>query len=332
MTSRPADHLITTARAHATAGAWGAVRALLSEHAADTRAHSELVTMLAEAHLRARHPRDAGAWLGEMLPLLERRGDRAELRRAINLLGAAHFELGELADAEAAFGRALELGRLEGDDLLVARATNNLALIADIRAQREEALALLQLAVPAYQRLGHARGLAETYHNMAIAYRHLGQLERADEHERRAIEFATEAGSARLAAMARVGRAEVSLRRGDAPLAWASARFAAREFAAIPDPVMEADALRLCAVAATLEGRHADARALAVRALELARAHGNALIEAEALRARAEISVHEGDRAAALADAEAAMEILTRMNASEARRELAQMIAELRAR
>ena len=332
MTPRPADHLIATARAHASAGAWGTVRALLSEHAADARMHPELTTMLAEAHLRARHPRDAGAWLGETLPLLERGGDRAELRRALNLLGAAHFELGELVDAEAAFGRALELGRVEGDDLLVARATNNLALIADIRAQREEALALLQLAVPAYQRLGHARGLAETYHNMAIAYRHLGQLERADEHERRAIEFATEAGSVRLAAMARVGRAEVSLRRGDAPLAGAAARFAAREFAAIPDPVMEADALRLCAVAATLEGRHGEGRTLADRALELARAHGNALIEAEALRARAEISVHEGQLDAALEDAEAAMAILVRMDAGEAREDLARLIAELRTR
>ena len=329
MSPPSADALLATARAHVAAGAWDEVRAMLSANAAEAREHPELSTMLAEAHLRSRHPREAGEWLDQALPALERRGHRAELRRALNLLGAAHFELGELMEAESAFGRALELGRVEHDDLLVARATNNLGLIADIRARRTEAIGLYQLAVPAYQRLGHARGLAETYHNMAIAFRHLGQLERADEYERRAIEFATEAGSARLAAMARVGRAEISLRLGDAPLAGAAARFAAREFAAIPDPVMEADALRLCAVAATVDGRLGEARTLADRALELARAHGNALIEAECLRARAELSAREGDRRAALEDGRTALAILERMSAGDAKEELARWLEAL---
>lgn len=328
MAMPPADTLLETARAHAGAGAWSAVREMLAGQAELVRAHPELATMLGEAHLRTRHPRDAGSWLAGALPALEQRGDRAAVRRAFNMLGAAHFELGELADAEVAFGRALELARIDGDDLLVARATSNLGLIADLRAQRAEAIGLYQLSVPAYQRLGNASGLAGTYHNMAIAYRHLGQLERADECERRAIEFATEAGSAWLVAIARVGRAELSLRQGDAPLAGVAARMAAREFAAIADPIMEADALRLCAVAAVVEGRLADARSTVERALELARKHGNALIEAECLRARAEVQAGEGDRDAALDDARAAMAILERMNALEGRAELARWIEE----
>lgn len=332
MQPHPLDSLLDHARAQAAAGAWGDVRALLSARAAELREHPELTTLLAEAHLRARQPRDAGAWLDSAMPSLERRGDPAALRRAVNLLGAANFELGELRDAESAFGRAVELGRIEDDDLLVARATNNLGLIADVRGQRAEALQLFRLAIPAYQRLGHARGLAETYHNMAIAYRHLDALEDADECERRAIEFATEAGSRRLAAMARVGRAELSLMQGDPALAGAAARIAAREFAALPDPVMEADALRLCALASIRHGDLAEVRPMLERAITLASTHGNALIEAEALRTRAELALVEHDRPAALADARAALAILERLDAVEETEALASWIEEVEER
>lgn len=48
----------------------------------------------------------------------------------------------------------------------------------------------------------------EALHDMAISFRDLGQLEEAERHKRRAIEFAHQAGSAQVLAMARVGRAE----------------------------------------------------------------------------------------------------------------------------
>ena len=167
------------------------------------------VTDHAEALLRSGRSREARDRLMAALPQIERRNDRAALRQTVNLLGAANFELGELTTATEFFHRALELGQLDGDDLLVARATNNLGAIANVRGNREQALTMYALAIAAYQRLGEARGLAAAHHNRGITFRQIGQLERADESECRAIDFAHEAGNARLLLLARIGRAEV---------------------------------------------------------------------------------------------------------------------------
>ena len=307
------DPLLTTARAQAAAGAWPEVCASLAREAEATRARPELATLMGEALLRTGSTRDARSWLSGVLPQLEGGRNAPALRKAVNLAGAAAFELGELDDAEAMFERALELARRDNDDLTAARATNNLGAIADMRGRRDSALALYQLAIPAYQRLGHPLGLAESYHNMAITLRGASQLDGADEYERRAIEFAREAASPRLAAMAQVGRAEVCLARGDARMAAAQARRAARDFANVPDPVREADALRLTGVALLSIGDHHEARNAIERALSLAHTHGSALVEAESLRARAQLRTATGDTVGARADDDAAGVIFTRL-------------------
>ena len=321
--------LLADARARGERGAWSDVRALLGAHGAEARAHPELITLFGEALLRTLSPREASAWLAETGTTVRRSGDRAAVRKAANLEGVACFETGEIERAEARFHEALELGRQDGDDLLLARATNNLGTIANVRGAPGEALALYQLAIPAYQRLGHARGLAETYHNLAISFRDLGDAPHADESERRAAEFARQASDVRLAAMALVGLAELRLRAGDAELAEAEARRAAAEFARAGDPKGEADALRLAGAAATVRGRHDDASRALERALSLARAQGFAVIEGETLRARAELSLVQGDRGAARAEANAALVILDRLEAAAEARSLRKWLAAL---
>lgn len=320
------DDLVATVRARAAAGEWADVRALLASHEGEARIHPELVTTRAEASLRTGNPREAHAWLLETFQGLERSGDRAQLRRGLNLLGVANTELGALDDAESTFDRAAQLGWTDGDELLVARATNNLAAIAHVRGRRDVALALYALALPTYQRLGSARGLAESYHNLAITLREQGELDRADECEQRAIEYARDAGAPALAAMARVGRAEVHLRRDDAVMAEATARLAARELADAADPIREADALRVAGVASTRLGNISAARQMLDRAVSLARAHGHMLIEAECLRARADAAVAAGEHGLAREDLEAAADLFRRLGASdeqdEARRRL----------
>jgi tetratricopeptide (TPR) repeat protein len=237
----------------------------------------------------------------------------------VNLLGATQFELGELDGAREAFERALELGREDGDELLAARAMNNLGAISNVRGQREQALALYVLALAAYQGLGHALGLAESSHNMAITFRQLGQLTRADECERRAIELAREAGSIRLLALASVGRAEISLVQGDVRLAEAAAMRAVGQFAAIPDPIQQCGALRVVGEARLAQGRPEAAKRVLDEALDLARAHGAALDEAEILRVRATERLSAGDTEAARSDASAAIAIFSRLNAGDER-------------
>ncbi|HEU4564468.1 MAG TPA: tetratricopeptide repeat protein [Gemmatimonadaceae bacterium] len=323
------DTLLADARARAASGDWEGVRALLGARADVVARRPDVALLLAESELRLGEPRAAIARLEGITGAFERGGDGASLRRALNLLGAAHFEVGELDAAAEGFGRALELASAEGDHLLVARATNNLGAIANIRGERERAIAHYQLAIPAYQRLGSVLGLAECHHNLAITFRDARRLDEADEHELRAMEFAREAGSARLRAMAQVGRAELCLLRGDARLADAGARRAAVEYAAIPDPVGEADALRLAGAARLAAGRSDDALAALDRAVALARAHASALIEAESLRTRAELWVARREPGRARADAEGALAIFDRLGAVEERAAAADLLARL---
>jgi tetratricopeptide (TPR) repeat protein len=315
------DPLLQRLRSHATAGEWSDALLILRDQEETARAHPEMATMRAEAELRTGHPREARQWLASSLPTIERSGDRAALRRAMNQLGVAEIELGALDDAERVFGRALELARSDGDDLLLAHATNNMGAIANIRGRREEALALYQLAIPAYQRLGNIAGLAQSLHNMALSFRHMGQLERASEYEQRAMEYASESHNASLVALAWRGRAELSLLAGDARLAEVGAERAAMQFAKVPDPIREADALRVVGAARLTLRRPDDARTVLERGLELARVHGSRLVEGETRRVLAECHIARGDRESAQRELAVAIGIFDALGAEEQRAE-----------
>ena len=191
----------------------------------------------------------------------------------------------------------------------------DLAVIATIHGRHDEALGLYAIALPVYQRLGNVNGLAESYHNAAIALRKLQRLAEADEHEQRAADFARQARNDHLVALIFVGRAEISLLRGDAALAEARAIRAAKELGGVPDPVRQADAIRLCGVAQLALGKLEFASASLDRAVQLSAANGNALIEAESLWARAQVWMARGERARALTDARHAFTIFARLDA-----------------
>jgi tetratricopeptide (TPR) repeat protein len=310
------DDLTSRARALAVAGEWPEVVRLLDGLAAGSGGTSELQLLRAEALTRVGDARGARAWLREIIPALVSRGDRTSHRRALNLLGAASFYLGQLDEASDAFAAALEMASEEDDLLIFARATNNLGMIENLRGHHESALGHYRLAVPTYQRLGQRRGLAESYHNIAITYRDIGSLSEADEYERRAIDYAAEGIAPRVAAMGMIGRAEIALRRGDPQFARGTAERAAAELERLHDPVNEADAHRLTASAEAALGHFGDAERAFERALDIARTGGHALIEAEALRDRAYAYLKQGRRAEARRDADAAVALFGRLGAT----------------
>jgi tetratricopeptide (TPR) repeat protein len=310
------DQLTSRARALAAEGAWPEVVRLLDGVARGSLPTSELQLLRAESWMRVGNARAARAWLHELVPAFVVRGDRASHRRALNLLGAACFFLGELEEASEAFATALEMASAEDDHLIFARATNNLGMIANLRGEHEAALGHYRLALPTYQRLGQRRGLAESYHNIAITYRDLGELEEADEYERRAIDYAGEGIAPRVVAMGMIGRAEIALRRGDPRFARGTSERAAAELERLHDPVNEADARRLAAAAAAALGRWEDAEPEFERALTIARAGGHALVEAETLRDRARAMRSQGRRTEADQDAAAAVTLFERLGAT----------------
>jgi tetratricopeptide (TPR) repeat protein len=285
--------------------------------------------LLADACLWTGDPQSAMRWLDVAIPQLKQISDRPALRRAINMQGAAAFATGAIDLAAERFGNALEMARSDGDNLVAARATNNLGAIDAIKGDADRAIAAFQLAIPAYQRMGNARGLAESWHNLGISYRTLGELDAADEAERRAIEFATEAQNDRLSAMAQVGRAEISLRRGDPAWARATAARAAAVFATLPDYLLEADAYRVHAEASDRLGLTEESDVSIARALQLARAHEHRTQEAQALQTQAQIMLRRGDRNAARVIGIEAREAFSRLGSVGAAEEMAEFLAGL---
>ena len=322
------DDALTRARELATAGAWAEALVSLEER---TKWSPDAIVLRGESLMRVGREREALEWLRQREDDLARGGDRAALRRAVNMIGAAALATGELEVAVGSFGRALDLAAASDDQLILARATNNLGAIANLQGRHDEALAHYRVSLPAFQRIGQRRGLAASYHNMAITYRDLGELDEADEHERRAIEYAEDGIAPRLAAMGLVGRAEIALRRGDARLAEVSARRAVTDLALLNDPLNEGDAWRLVGVACAAQRRDDEAFSAFARALALARMHGHTLNEAECLRDQAEAQFARRLQTAAVADATAALKLFTGLGAVGETRRLDLLLARIAA-
>jgi tetratricopeptide (TPR) repeat protein len=309
------DTIRVEAQRLAAAESWPAVAALLAPFASGALLDGEIALLYAEALWRSGEQRAVLAWLPTVIVMLVADGNRAGQRRAVNMLGAASLAVGQLDAATSSFSEALELATEADDLLMLAQASNNLGVIANLRGDRELALWHYRIALPTLQRLGDKRRIAESYHNIAITCRDLGELEEADDHERRAIDYATDAATPRVVAMARIGRAEIALRRGDAPFAEMSASVAAGELATLGDPLNEADALRLMGAARSTQGQADRALEAFDRALSLADSRGHTLNRAEILRDRAGAWSVKGEGSRAREDVQAAMTLFSSLGA-----------------
>ncbi len=222
--------------------------------------------------------------------------DPRETMRALNLGGIAAFELGDTGEARRSFDTLMELAEGEGDEEMLARAANNLGAIANLRGRRHEALAYYSLAIPLYQKLDQTRGLAQTHHNLGLSYRDLERPDDSVEAYSRAISLAESISYALLVAMSTVGRAEIELRRGDVEF---SRRLVDRGLALsrkIPDPISEAEALRVRGLAHAAEGASdAQAQADLAAALRLAKETENRLLEAEIQRDMGRLALSRGE-------------------------------------
>ena len=215
------------------------------------------------------------------------RADTDGRMRASNLLGALHFERGELPLAEQRFAEARRLARTLDDTLLGARASNNLASVAHLRGQPEMALMLYREALLGYQRLGDRRGTAETYHNLGLSFRQIAAWNDAEAATTQALRHAEIVGERSLLALAVMGRAELSMERGEHDVARRELDRAGRLTIEADDELGGAEAQRLLALLALREGDAEGALAQAERGRITALAHGSALLAAECAAAAA---------------------------------------------
>ena len=131
--------------------------------------------------------------------------------------------------------------------------------------------------------------------------------------------------------MAQVGRAEIALRRGDPAWSRATLMRAIQVFSALPDYLLEADALWLLADACDQANLLSESELALARSLELAQRHGHRLQEAQAYQTDALISSRRGNRARAREMGTRAIEIFREIGSFSAVEDVSEMLAQLAA-
>jgi tetratricopeptide (TPR) repeat protein len=249
---------------------------------------------------------------------LDRFGARADQdgrMRALNLLGAALFEAGRLDDAAERFTGALRLAEQLRDTLFTARTLNNLASLAHLRGAADEALGLYRRALLAYQRIGDRRGAAETYHNLGLTFRELGDLPQAEAATAQAVRHADVTGDGCLLALALSGQGELEIAAGRYEVAERTLARAESLAAEGGDDPCIGEVGRLRALAALRRGAWAEARAEADRALTLAVRCQSALLQAECAALAALAARAMGNAGDAKVLREEALDVFARLSA-----------------
>lgn len=133
---------------------------------------------------------------------------------AYNRIGIAFYDRGELDDAAQAYDRAIELCASR-DGFLAAGLRNNLAKVATARGEHAEAERQLLQAREAFERLGQARGLGMTLHNLGVVAAETGDLGLARQRFLHSIELYLRDGHRHGACEARTRLADVLRRLGE---------------------------------------------------------------------------------------------------------------------
>ena len=290
---------------------------------------SPLLTLLgAIAH--ARQGRLVEGWQWAMRAQNQARsiGDRTLEVRCINVCGAVALEGGGIDAARECFTAAHEAGLENNEMVTIGRSANNLGVIAEMQGNDSEAVGAFTRALNAYERAHYPRGIVESYHNLAIAFRESGRLEDAEQAAHSALREAERLGDPQLRAQVLAGLAEIHLARGHAALAVQEAEAARAVHAELKDPVREAEDIRIMAVAQGAAGHHRDAETQLREVLARAAAHGRPLLAACAERDLARVFVRGGKVAAAQGLARSARTTFARLGAQREVERLDAMLCE----
>ena len=246
--------------------------------------------------------------------------DVAGLLRALNLRGIAAFELGRPDEARQAFDALMELAEAEGDTDMLARAALNLGALANLQGSPTDALAMYQLALPLFQKLGQTRGLSQTHQSLGMSYRDLQRYGEAEDEYREAMRLGIGFSYPPIVAMAVIGRSEIMVMRGDLHAALSLVEWGMQLSRQLEDPISEGTAFRVRALARAVTDRSPAVRAQddLQRALTLARSTDNVLLEAETLRDLGRLLARAASLDAAREHFEAAARAFGRLGAEHA--------------
>jgi tetratricopeptide (TPR) repeat protein len=316
--------LLDKARQLAAGGQHAAVVEYLQEHTDGELTRSPSLALLyGTAQARLGKHDEGQRWLDAALAQARKRDDGDVERQALNARGALALVGGKIDEAADFFTRALMAASRDGDLTITGRCSNNLGIINHLCGRYAEAIGSWEIAAAAFERVRARHGVAECYHNLSLSYREQGDLNRALAEADRAAAEAEVAGDRTLWALALRGRAETLILQGDLNRARVELDLVAALRRWLPNPVAEAEDLRVAAGLWTAS----DALPKAEQALRtvIGRAHeyGRPQLEAEATRDLALVLQRTGQIADAQAAALSASTLFSRLGAEGELRKLA---------
>ena len=262
-------------------------------------------------------------WLDVALDEARRRHEPAVEGQALNARGAIAVVSGRIDEAADYFTKALMSASRDGDIAMTGRCSNNLGVISSLRGRHAEAIGSWEIAVAAFDRAGVRHGVAECHHNLGITYREQGELDRALAEADRAAAEAEAFGDRTLWALALRGRAEIRLCRSELEPARRELEEVRAIRGGVPNPVAEAEDLRVAALLSLAEGQAAAAEEALRQVISRAESHGRPQLLAEATRDLVVVLRRAERQVEAQAAARTAKALFTRLGAEGEIRKLA---------
>ncbi len=282
-----------------------------------------LALLYGTAQARLGRHAEGQRWLDVALDQARERDEHAVERHALNARGALALMSGRIDEAAEYCTRALMAASRDGDLATTARCSNNLGIISNLRGRHAEAIGSWEIALAAFERAGLPQGVAECRHNLAVSYREQGALDRALAEADQAVAQAEPTGDRILWAMTLRGRAEIRVARGELGLAQRELELVREIRSRQPNPVHEAEDLRVAAAVLAAEGQLVAAERALREAIGQAEAHLVPQVAAEAQRDLCLVLRRSGRNADAQAAARAAKVLFAQLGAEREIRSLA---------
>src|SRR6266446_3361230 len=251
-------------------------------------------------------------------------GHHAAVVEFLGARAAIALVSGNLTEAADFCTQALMAASRDGDHATTGRASNNLGIISHLRGRHAEAISSWEIAAAAHHRAGMQAGVADFMHNLANAYREQGALDKALATADQAVAAAEASHDETLYALTLRGRAEIRAARSEPELARRELDRIREIRSQMPDPVAEAEDLRIAALVLAVENQLPRAEKSLREVIGRAELHERLLLQGEATRDLALVLRRTGRTAEAQAAAQSAKGIFGRMGAESEIRKLAE--------
>ena len=319
-----ASPVLAKARALASAGHHAAVVEFLgTRDQAELESIPTLALLFGIAQARLGRHEQGLQWIDRALAQARTLGEHGVERHALNARGAIALVSGRLSEATDFCTQALMAASRDGDHATTGRASNNLGIISHLRGRNAEAIASWDIAAAAFHRAGLQSGVAECHHNLANAYREQAAFDKALAVADQAVAAAEAARDETLYALTLRGRAEVRVARSEPELARRDLDRVRVIRSQMPDPVAEAEDLRVLALVLVAENELPRAEKSLREVVGRAELHGRPQLLADATRDLAQVLRRSGRQAEAEAAAYAAKGIFAHIGAESEIRKLA---------